>query len=154
MAGHTEGMALILAVPSVLSHSGQSKEKNEASPPRLNKADTQVCTVCGTTLADVKESGLVGCSVCYQVFADYLRALVPGEAELPAHLGKIPRNGSESDKLRREVMRLQRMLRELVDCERFEEAASVRDKLAELQAAGSGAAGTSGCPGCPGGESS
>ena len=75
---------------------------------------------------------MVGCSVCYQVFAEYLHTVVQGDAELSAHLGKVPRRGSESDIARREVMRLQRMLRELVDCERFEEAASVRDKLSEL----------------------
>jgi protein arginine kinase activator len=57
---------------------------------------------------------------------------VQGDEELSAHLGKVPQRGSERDVLRREVMRLERMLRELVDHERYEEAASVRDRLAEL----------------------
>ncbi len=75
----------------------------------------------------------MGCSVCYQVFSEHLCALVEGDGELSAHLGKVPQHGSEGDVVRREVMRLERMLRELVDCERFEEAASVRDRLAELE---------------------
>jgi protein arginine kinase activator len=75
---------------------------------------------------------MVGCSVCYQVFSEYLCSVVQGDAELSAHLGKVPQQGSEGDVVRREVMRLQRMLRELVDHERYEEAASVRDRLAEL----------------------
>ena len=131
LAGNTEGMALVLAVPSGIVRAGKKKDKREPRPP-AQTPDSQVCTVCGTTLADLKESGMVGCSVCYQVFAEYLRETVQGDEELSAHLGKMPQRGSESDILRREVMRLQRMLRELVDCERFEEAASVRDKLAEL----------------------
>lgn len=130
LAGRTEGMAL--AVPSALGRSGKKQEKGEATRAAFPKPDLQVCTVCGTTLSDLKESGMVGCSVCYQVFAEHLRTLVQGDAELSAHLGKVPQCGSEGDIVRREVMRLQRMLRELVDCERFEEAASVRDKLAEL----------------------
>ena len=55
-----------------------------------------------------------------------------GDAEPVEHLGKMPRRGPESDTLRHEIMRLQRMLRELVECERFEEAAGVRDRLTEL----------------------
>ena len=132
LAGHTEGMSLVLAVPSASGRSAKKPDKGEAVRTPFPKPDLQVCTVCGTTLADLKESGMVGCSVCYQVFAEYLRTVVQGDVELSAHLGKVPRRGSESDIARREVMRLQRMLRELVDCERFEEAASVRDKLSEL----------------------
>jgi protein arginine kinase activator len=132
LAGHTEGMSLVLAVPSAVGRSAKKPDKGEAARTPFPKPDLQVCTVCGTTLADLKESGMVGCSVCYQVFAEYLSTVVQGDAELSAHLGKVPRRGSEGDIARREVMRLQRMLRELVDCERFEEAASVRDKLTEL----------------------
>ncbi len=88
--------------------------------------------MCGTTLTDLKESGLVGCVDCYRVFAEYLEATVRREAEPVEHLGKMPQRGPETDTLRHEMLRLQRMLRELVACERFEEAAGVRDRLTEL----------------------
>lgn len=132
LAGRTEGMALVLAVPSGIGHSGTARADSGPGNRRVERPETQVCTVCGTTLSDLNESGMVGCSVCYQVFTEHLRKLVQGDAELPVHLGKVPRSGSETDILRHEVMRLERMLRELVDHERFEEAASVRDRLAEL----------------------
>ena len=73
-----------------------------------------------------------------------LRQVLPGLRRAPAgvarrrarepveHLGKMPQRGPETDVLRHEIMRLQRMLRELVECERFEEAAGVRDRLTEL----------------------
>ncbi|MCL5735357.1 MAG: UvrB/UvrC motif-containing protein [Actinobacteria bacterium] len=138
LAGRTEGMALVLAVPAIVGRVGKAKEKGETGPSPVPTSDSQVCTVCGTTLADVKETGMVGCSVCYQVFGDHLRNVVQGGEEPPAHLGKVPRQGSASDIHRREVMRLQRMLRELVECERFEEAASVRDRLSELERAAPG----------------
>ncbi len=102
-------------------------------PPRLRGHNREhFCAVCGTTLTDVKESGLVGCSDCYKVFAEYLENLLVAGAEPVEHLGKIPRRGPETDSLRHEILRLQRMLRELVECERFEEAAGVRDRLTEL----------------------
>ena len=77
---------------------------------------------------------MVGCANCYQVFAEHLQATLQDDTEPSEHVGKIPHRGPESDALRHEIMRLQRMLRELIACERFEEAAGVRDRLAELDA--------------------
>jgi protein arginine kinase activator len=133
MAEETEGLALVLAVPSVLRHMGKGptvEEKTPAAPD--SERSEQRCDVCGTTLTDLKESGLVGCGKCYEAFADYLETLLAGGAEPAEHLGKIPHRGPETDNLRHEMLRLQRMLRELVACERFEEAAGVRDRLTEL----------------------
>lgn len=133
MAEETEGLALVLAVPSVLRHLARASSAEEtptAEPAAEHMED--FCETCGTTLSDLKESGLVGCADCYERFADYLDTLrVPG-AEPVEHLGKIPHRGPETDNLRHEMLRLQRMLRELVACERFEEAAGVRDRLTEL----------------------
>jgi protein arginine kinase activator len=141
VAEETEGMALVLAVPSVLRQIGRGATSDETVTPASDlDAKDYYCEVCGTTLTDVKESGLVGCSNCYRVFADYLETLIAGDPESVEHLGKIPRRGPETDNLQHEILRLRRMLRELVDCERFEEAAGVRDRLAELgQRLGEGA---------------
>jgi protein arginine kinase activator len=132
VAEETNGLALVLAVPSVLRHLGKKTAQSDTVAPVLSDRDERFCGACGTTLTDLKESGLVGCSKCYQVFAEYLQASLEGDAEPVEHLGKMPHRGPEGDVLRHEMMRLQRMLRELVDCERFEEAAGVRDRLTEL----------------------
>lgn len=141
LAEETEGMALVLAVPSVLRQMGRGVVSEEtAAPPLETDGNEHYCEVCGTTLTDLKESGLVGCSNCYKVFSEYLENLLAGGAEPVEHLGKIPHRGPETDNLRHEILRLQRMLRELVECERFEEAAGVRDRLTELdQRLGEGA---------------
>jgi len=131
VAEETDGLALVLAVPSVLRHLGKDRvapSDATTTPPDL---DVRFCAVCGTTLSDLKESGLVGCAKCYQAFADYLESTL-GSGEPVEHPGKMPHRGPETDNLRHEIMRLERMLRELVACERFEEAAGVRDRLAEL----------------------
>ena len=131
----TEGLALVLAVPSALRNLGKAAaaaEDEAATPPPAGEYRERFCGVCGTTLADLKESGLVGCSKCYEIFADYLETLLQKGPEPVEHLGKIPHRGPETDTLRHEMLRLQRMLRELVATERFEEAAGVRDRLTEL----------------------
>lgn len=132
VAEQTEGLALVLAVPSVLRSLGKSvAEPQPADEPPAARQE-RVCGVCGTTLSDLKESGMVGCAECYQVFAELLRAMVKPDPAAVEHMGKIPLRGPESDSLRHEMMRLERMLRELVEHERYEEAAGVRDRLAEL----------------------
>ncbi len=133
IAEEAEGMALVLAVPSVLRQMGRSGIADEdAAVPNFTDEPEHFCDACGTTLTDLKESGLVGCSHCYKAFADYLETLLAAGSEPAEHLGKVPRRGPETDTLRHEILRLQRMLRELVECERFEEAAGVRDRLSEL----------------------
>jgi protein arginine kinase activator len=74
----------------------------------------------------------VGCPDCYRVFAEDLQKALEVDTKPTEHVGKVPRRGPENDSVRHEVMRLERMLRELVECERFEEAAGVRDRLTEL----------------------
>lgn len=132
VAGQTEGMALVLAVPAAIRRLGRAATDSGTHRGRPLKDDNRICGVCGTTSADLAESGMVGCSVCYEVFAERLAQLLDGEQDSIGHLGKVPRRGSEYDSLRHEIIRLKRMLSELVDTERFEEAASVRDRLAEL----------------------
>lgn len=132
MAGETEGVALVLAVPAALRQIARAVPREQSAGVAGGSEDSRVCTVCGTTLSDIKETGTVGCPVCYQVFSEYLWTAVHEETETVEHLGKVPRGGSPADSLRHEMTRLKRMLRELVETERFEEAASVRDRLADL----------------------
>ena len=134
VAEKTDGLALVLAVPSGLRHLGRTSAGEEVSSVPAEARAERFCGVCGTTLADLKESGMVGCANCYQVFAEHLQATLQDDTEPSEHVGKIPHRCPESDALRHEIMRLQRMLRELIACERFEEAAGVRDRLAELDA--------------------
>jgi protein arginine kinase activator len=133
-AEQTEGLALVLAVPSVLRRVVKKASAEGLDKPEGRSIDHEddFCGVCGTTVSDLKESGLVGCANCYRVFADHLESIVRREAEPVEHLGKVPLRGPETDVLRHEMMRLERMLRELVEHERYEEAAGVRDRLSEL----------------------
>jgi len=128
MTDQSEGASLVFALPSALNGliAGAAPE---SSGHRLGR-QSLVCGVCGTTLTDLSQSGLLGCAACYEVFAEYLKGVAGSTAG--AHLGKIPRRSPIGAGEQREVLRLKRMLDELVESERFEEAAGVRDRLAEL----------------------
>ena len=132
IAEQTDGLALVLAVPSVFRRLTQGVVDTGATETPPSQDEDKFCGVCGTTLTDFQESGMVGCPKCYRVFSDDLQTALESETQPTEHLGKMPRRGSEDDSVRHEIMRLERMLSELVACERFEEAAGVRDRLAEL----------------------
>lgn len=133
MARQTEGLALVLAVPSLLWRRERSWATEEDGGLFAGDDELRFCAVCGTTLSDLRESGLVGCPKCYQIFATELENLVKNEEGPGGYAGKVPRRGPEADAVRHEMMRLERMLKELVACERYEEAAGVRDRLVELE---------------------
>ncbi len=129
-AGQVEGAALVLALPGLFGTMGSAMISAVAS--EREGVFAPICGVCGTTLNDFRESGLFGCAACYQVFRSYLDK-EEEESAAGEHLGKVPSRTPGGQHERREVVRLQRMLNELVESERFEEAASVRDRLAELE---------------------
>jgi protein arginine kinase activator len=128
----TEGTALVFAVPNLLSGLASRAARVDAETEREPGASAKMCVVCGTTLSDVLETGLLGCAACYEVFAANLESGLGANQAGLDHLGKVPGRTMAGDPGQREVFRLRRMLKELIDSERYEEAASVRDRLAEL----------------------
>ncbi|GAB4245527.1 MAG: UvrB/UvrC motif-containing protein [Thermoleophilia bacterium] len=131
-AGGTEASEIFFAVPTAVAGLLRSLLSTGARRRPVGEAGL-MCGVCGSTLADVEERGLLGCPACYEAFAEHITAaLVQTEAGM--HLGKEPGAPAGQVSTKREVLRLERMLAELVGDERFEEAAGVRDRLAELSA--------------------
>jgi len=127
----TEGAALVFALPSALGALFQMNEGDDDPATRFGRPSL-ICGVCGTSLTDLSQSGLLGCAACYEVFSDYLNGQRTSDTPAQGHLGKVPSRSPVGEADQREVLRLRRMLTELVESERFEEAASVRDRLAEL----------------------
>lgn len=135
LSREAQGAALVFAVPMGVTNliTNLLGGAEPVAEKRSSEVGDAMCPVCGTTASDYRESGLLGCAGCYEVFAPLIFGQEEdGQRERPVHVGKFPSRGPEGAAARREVLRLQRMLRELVEAERFEEAAGVRDRLAEL----------------------
>lgn len=142
-------MAVVFAMPAMLTGLfGNVLKPEEGRRTTLPTLDDPVCGVCGTTLEQVTESGRLGCAACYDVFAVQVEQAMAAARDSLVYQGKLPRHMPQNVDGPREVVRLRRMLTELVDRERFEEAAGVRDRLAELGAglAGGRAAASAGRP--------
>ena len=93
------------------------------------------CPQCGSTIKDLKDTGKVGCTKCYETFRDYLEPYIKGIHTKTVHTGKIaklPESASEETNPVREISIIRRKLEEAVQSENYELAAEYRDLIHSL----------------------
>ncbi len=120
----------------------EATSQTVAHPPMVSKTKIVLqadklsgvsCPVCGTTFAEFRSSGRLGCPNDYMAFK---RGLVPildkihGQIE---HTGKVPAYMSERIERHREVATLRKELNEAIQKEAYERAAELRDRIYELE---------------------
>ena len=99
------------------------------------------CDCCGLTLDDVKRTGRIGCSNCYNVFREFLLPTVQKLHGSTRHLGKSPlkREGnisaqpSESAESIDIIKDLKSKLQTAIADEEYELAAVLRDEIKRLE---------------------
>jgi protein arginine kinase activator len=91
------------------------------------------CPSCGMTATQLRQTGRLGCEVCYKHFDEHLRGLLRRLHGATKHVGKIvlPADANENDRAAR-VLSLRRSLQRAVEAEDFEHAAAIRDELRNL----------------------
>jgi protein arginine kinase activator len=114
------------ALADLLLGMGDSKEIEKT--PALQK-----CPVCGFTQADFKKTGRLGCSACYDTFAEGLTQLLKAMHKGTEHVGKIPERAFRSQRLAARLDELQKNLNQAVLDENYESAASLRDEIRQLE---------------------
>ena len=87
------------------------------------------CPHCGFTQADFKKAGRLGCSECYETFAEGLEGLLKSMHKGIKHLGKVPQSLQQGRDLSEKLKSLQKKLDKAVADEDFETAAVVRDEI-------------------------
>jgi len=97
-------------------------------------ADGLRCSSCGGTLKDFRESGRLGCALCYQAFEGHLRDLLRRLHGSSQHVGEryVAPGAAEVDP-RRRLLDLKDQLRRAVESENFELAAELRDRIRVLE---------------------
>ena len=98
-------------------------------------ADGLRCSACGSTLKDFRDSGRLGCALCYQAFEGHLRDLLRRLHGSSQHVGEryaTPGAAGGADP-RRVLLDLREQLRRAVENENFELAAELRDRLRVLE---------------------
>lgn len=101
--------------------------------------DNIKCKTCGYTLEDYSRTGLLGCPDCYDTFGDSLDDIfykIHGKnrhIKMPDKLKKQSRSMSDEEAKKYKIKELKNKIKDLIDEERYEEAAKVRDEIKKLE---------------------
>jgi protein arginine kinase activator len=91
------------------------------------------CSVCGFTQADFKKTGRLGCSACYDIFAESLEAMLKNMQKGSEHVGKSPASLLKNRQLDAQIKDLQSSLERAVAEEEYEKAADLRDQIRRIE---------------------
>ncbi len=91
------------------------------------------CSSCGFTQADFKKTGRLGCSECYNSFADGLEGVLKTMHKGTRHVGKVPKALRRARDVSDQLKTLQKKLDKSITTENFEQAAVLRDEIKKLQ---------------------
>ena len=100
---------------------------------RPAKPPTAPCARCGMTYEQFKAKGKLGCEACYPAFAKEVEALFKNVQGSTRHTGKFPQRMGVNILTQRVVDKLRIQLKEAIEAENFEEAASLRDNIRTLE---------------------
>jgi protein arginine kinase activator len=89
--------------------------------------------VCGFSQADFKKTGRLGCSECYETFAEGLGSLLKAMHKGTEHVGKLPERAQRTMVLNERMRALTENLQKAVADENYESAASLRDQIKQLE---------------------
>ena len=88
----------------------------------LSEESNQICPTCGQTRREWNEKNELNCKDCIQFLVS--------DTE---HVGKIPRNNKEELLVINLIKEMENHLKKLIEEEKYEEAAKVRDEIKDLK---------------------
>lgn len=92
------------------------------------------CSVCGATFSDIAHSGKMGCGECYKTFNDEILPYLKRVHGATRHVGKIPNRAPLIVKPKEKTVEdLRQELARMVAEEKYEQAATLRDKIKEME---------------------
>lgn len=101
----------------------------EESRPQVE----QTCPNCGMSYADFSRSGKIGCSSCYETFAQRLEPIVKRIHGTCRHTGKVPARSGGVLALKQLLQSLKQQLQRHIEHEEYEDAAKLRDQIRDLE---------------------
>jgi protein arginine kinase activator len=113
--------------------------KLEQTAEQLAKLDKKTCPVCGTSFAEFRQSGRLGCAYDYVCFKEDLEPLLLNIHGATRHCGKRPSRSLGSPDRQHRLIQLRRELQEAVQQEKYERAAELRDQIQKFESGEEGA---------------
>ncbi|MBA4032380.1 MAG: DNA helicase UvrBC [Planctomyces sp.] len=115
--------------------SGLSQEDDLESDSSESIPEEQPpCPNCGITFKEFRSLGRLGCAHDYSHFREELSRLIENIHSEVQHVGKVPKRQPDASRQQFDLIRLKLRLKEAVDEEQYEEAASIRDQIRRVEA--------------------
>lgn len=92
-----------------------------------------VCPTCSNTLSRFQKTGRMGCGDCYTTFYDSILPAISRIHGSTSHTGKLPKEAAGEMKTKRKIAELRQGLADAIKKEDFEKAATLRDKIREME---------------------
>ena len=102
-------------------------------PLTVEKGKAGKCPRCGLAYADFRKMGRLGCGQCYYTFKDSLSLLLKRVHGSSEHVGKVPASADKEAGAGRALRELRERLHQAIQKEEFEEAATLRDRIREME---------------------
>ncbi|MDA0832994.1 MAG: UvrB/UvrC motif-containing protein [Planctomycetota bacterium] len=99
----------------------------------LDELDHIVCPNCGISFREFRSQGRLGCPHDYIAFEAELMPLLENIHGATQHCGKCPKRAPDSSQRQYELIKLRNELRSLVEGEKYEDAARLRDQIQSLE---------------------
>jgi protein arginine kinase activator len=99
----------------------------------LAGATAVVCESCALQFSDFRNSGRLGCPHDYTVFHDELLPYLENIHGETKHCGKFPTRYGANKNIQKEIDILRKKLQTVIQKEKYEEAADIRDKIRLLE---------------------
>lgn len=118
-------------VNDILENFVSSASDKESAAPEV------VCEECGINYVEFRNQGLLGCAHDYDAFRKPLAKLIERAQDGGTHhVGKTPQSRATANSSRiQDLRKLRRQLTEAIDAEDYERAASIRDRIQQLETA-------------------
>ncbi len=111
---------------------GAAKELEQATE-ETGKGELR-CPNCGFAQGDFKKTARLGCSECYQIFAEGLAGMLKGMHKGTLHRGKMPPSVKRLVETGALLEQLEQQLKAAIASEHFEVAAKLRDEIRAAKA--------------------
>lgn len=95
---------------------------------------SHLCPDCGFAFDDLKKTGRLGCSQCYQFFREEIKLNLEGMHKDTCHVGRVPAGMMEAFQNRQKIEKLEQEKAEAIAAEDYEKAGALHEKIEKLSA--------------------
>ena len=131
--GITDPEGFLLGSQDIQNPEGSAKPKDMSQVEiSVGKRSDRCCPGCGFAFDDLKKTGRLGCSECYDFFREEIKNNLGGMHKGTTHTGRVPAGMLEAFRERQKLEKLEEKLSQAINSEDYEEAAALRDQISKI----------------------